>query len=105
METLDIMKKLAEPYPGYSPEGQIVWLKKKGFSVQVIDAAMTDIYFEISKGKTFETGALMDARLLEIAQGYEKQEATAMISSANTLKKQIEGGKLQKLWWVIKGEL
>jgi hypothetical protein len=108
METIEIMRDLLAPYANddqYTPEGQIVWLKRKNFSPQIIDAAMTDIYFGLSQGKTYEDGHALDRVLLKTAQAYEAIEARNLISSGNTLKKQIEGGKLKKLWWVLKGEL
>lgn len=108
METIEVMRSLLEPYANdgqYTPEGQIVWLKRKSFSPQIIDAAMTDLYFGLSKGKTYEDGHDLDRELLRIAQAYESIEARQLVSASNTLKKQIEGGVLKKLWWVLKGEL
>lgn len=105
METVEVMRELIKDFKLWSPEGQIRWLRKKGFSPQVIDAAMTDLYYLISKGKQFSTGDEMDQHLLKITKGYADTEARSVISAANTLKKQIEGGRLKKLWWVLKGEL
>lgn len=105
METLETMEKLAEPYEGFTPTGQLKWLRKKGFSPNTIDFAMTDLYYSMSKGKVFESGDAMDQELLRIAKGYDDTEAKAMISQQNTLRKQMEGTKWQKILWVLKGEL
>lgn len=104
METIEVMRELCK-FEKFSPEGQIKWLKKKGFSPQVIDFAMTDLYFKMSKGIAFIDGTAMDHELLRIAKEYEDTEAASFISSANSLKKQMEGSKWQKIKWVLKGEL
>lgn len=105
METLDVMKELVKGFEGYEPEGQLKWLRKKGFSPQVVDFAMTDLYYGLSQGRKFENGYDLDQELLRLAKEYEDIEAKAMITSANTLKKQMEGSKWQKIKWVLKGEL
>jgi hypothetical protein len=108
MTNSEHLKNLLEPYSDggrYTPEKQVAWLLRQGFSQVTIDAAMSDVYFGISQGTTYEDGHAVDRELLRVANEYRSKEAEAVVSALATVKKQIEGTKLQKLWWVLKGEM
>lgn len=75
-------KKLLEPYRenGRTLEGQVLWLKKKGFDETVIMKAMENTYFQLSQGKQFEDGNSLDQYLLETARGVATVQALELVS-------------------------
>ena len=72
--------ELIKPYSenGRTVAGQIVWLRKQGFTDSEIEHALADTYLEVKNGKTFENGHELDRYLLSVAQAVRLEEVDAV---------------------------
>lgn len=77
------MMQLIEPYSdggARTPQGQVKWLQGKGIPQDKIDQAMLHVYDELERGGTFEDGHALDRHLLEVAQGFHKEDLDASVA-------------------------
>jgi len=99
-------QKLIEPYAEgglRTPEGQIAWLRKKGFSPVVIANAMEAVYDRLEKGETFPDGHELDVELLRNAERLHLEEGKLLMDQL--LTKRVEGGRFKKAWMALTGKL
>lgn len=84
-------KKLCEPYSenGRTPEGQRIWLIRKGIPPSIVDQAMILVYDEVERGRTFDNGTHFDHQLLLKAQELVQADATAQLAALEEFHQKI----------------
>jgi len=95
-------KELLRPYSenGRTPEGQRLWLNKKGIPPATIEQAMIFVYDEMDRGKKFDNGTELDHYLFAKAQEIMVAEAKIQISALEEFHQTLRekwGDDLQKM--------
>ena len=91
--------KLLEPYrnteesKNLTPESQVSWLRRMGFSNDVIDRAMIAVYTEMEQGRKFDSWQDLQICLRETARLAKAKDDAAYIKRLEEFEK-----KLRKRW-------
>lgn len=97
--------KLLEPYKqgegkDITPESQVKWLKRLGFSNDVIDRAMIAIYTELEQGRKFKDWEELHICLRDTARLIQTKDDAAYIQRLQEFERNLRKKWEQELpWW------
>ena len=98
-------QELIKPYSenGRTVEGQITWLRSKGFSSAVIESALQDIYVGLHQGVTYPDGHELDVALLNHTHELANEESRIIMQRLERVN--LPGGRFKKAWRALRGQL